>query len=67
MTSGVELLVVLAIVALWLLPAIAIASYASGKGHSYALFFVVALFVSWPIALFVAIVVEDRGVPRRGV
>jgi hypothetical protein len=51
---------ILFIVVLWIAPAIAVALYASRKGYSYPAFVIIALLVSWPIALIGAAFAPDR-------
>jgi hypothetical protein len=59
--SSVELAFVAAVIAaLWVLPSYVVAKYAEAKGHSFGLFLFVGLCVSWFLAAFAALVVEDR-------
>jgi hypothetical protein len=53
------------LLAIYFVPAIVVARYAANKGHSFALFLILGLLVSWLIALIVALIVEDRTKPRR--
>lgn len=63
-SSTIGPLEVLVIGLLWVGPAILVARYASRKGQSFGVFLIVALVVSWVIALVAALVVEDQRVPR---
>src|SRR4051812_46880475 len=55
-----ELLVVLAFIALWIWPSYAIARYAERKGHSFGGFFALGLIVSWVVSWVVALLVADK-------
>jgi hypothetical protein len=51
--------------AIYVVPAFLVARYAANKGHSYGIFLVLGLLVSWLISLLVALAVDDRNRPRQ--
>ncbi len=52
--------VILAVVLVWLVPAWFVAMHAERKGYSFWGFLVIALFVSWVLALAAALLLNDR-------
>lgn len=52
--------VVLAVVLAWLVPAWFVAMHAERKGYSFWGFLVIALFVSWVLALAASLLLNDR-------
>jgi len=47
-------------IVLWFVFAIWPAMVAKRKGYSFVLFFILAIFISWPIALIIALVLKDK-------
>jgi ABC-type Mn2+/Zn2+ transport system permease subunit len=45
---------------LWIVLAIWPAMIAKRKGYSFALFFILAIFISWLITLIIALVIKDK-------
>ena len=56
---GNSFLVIIGVV-LWIIFAIWPAMVAKRKGHSFILFFILAIFISWPIALIIAYIMKDK-------
>jgi hypothetical protein len=53
--------VVIVVVLVWLVPAWFVAMHAEKKGYSFWGFLVLALFVSWVLALAASLLLNDRG------
>jgi hypothetical protein len=53
-----------AVLILWLLPALFVARLAERKGRPFALYLIVSLIVPWPFTLLAALIVRPRPRPR---
>lgn len=50
----------LAVLVLWLLPALLVARLAERKGRPFALYLIASLIIGWPIPLLAALIVRPR-------
>jgi uncharacterized protein YybS (DUF2232 family) len=50
----------LAVLVLWLLPALLVAHLAERKGRPFALYLIASLIIGWPIPLLAALIVRPR-------
>ena len=57
--------ILLLLVLLYLLPVSLVAMFAQRKGHSFGLFFLVGLLLSWIGSLIIALIVEDKRIERQ--
>jgi len=55
-----DFVLLLVSVAVVVVPIVLVAQYANRKGYSYAVFALLGLFLTWPIALLAAIVMPRR-------
>jgi hypothetical protein len=51
------------IILIWIVPAVLIARYAQRKGHSFAVFLLIGLLISWVVSGIAALLVSDRRAP----
>lgn len=65
MIHNIALIMTLSVI--WLIPAGVVARLALQRGRSFALFMAIALFIPWPIVLFVVLMLpRTQGVPGHG-
>jgi drug/metabolite transporter (DMT)-like permease len=60
LSGPLAVLVIVVSMAVWVLPSVLIARYAEHKGHSYVLFLLIGLFVSFFVSAVLTFMVEDR-------
>jgi hypothetical protein len=51
----------------WVGPSLLVAWHASGNGFNLIIYFVIALFVSWPLALLAEVVLGERSPVARSI
>jgi hypothetical protein len=60
MSNPIHVVALLALLALWIGPAVLTARVAERKGRSFAVYLVVSLIIGWPIPLIAALIVPAR-------
>jgi hypothetical protein len=60
MSNPIHVVLLLALIAVWIGPAVLAARLAEGKGRSFAVYLIVSLIVGWPIPLIAALIVPAR-------
>jgi hypothetical protein len=59
-SNPIHLVFLLAVLLLWVGPAVLAARLAERKGRSFSVYLVVSLVIGWPIPLVAALIVHDR-------
>jgi len=60
MSNPIHVVLLLAVIALFIVPAVLTAQFAAGKGRSFAVYLVASLLIGWPVPLLVAFVMPNR-------
>jgi hypothetical protein len=61
MSNPVHVVLLLALLAFWIGPAILTGRAAERKGRSFAVYLIVSLVIGWPIPLVAALILPRRG------
>lgn len=60
MSNPIHVVLLLALVGLFIVPAVLTARFAQRKGRSFAVYLVASLLIGWPVPLLVALVMPNR-------
>jgi hypothetical protein len=60
MSNPIHLVLLLALIAFFIVPAVLTAQLAARKGRSFAIYLVASLLIGWPVPLLVAVVMPSR-------
>jgi hypothetical protein len=60
MSNPIHVVLLIALLAFWVVPAVLTARLAERKGRSFAVYLVVSLIIGWLIPLIAALIVPDR-------
>jgi hypothetical protein len=60
MSNPIHVVLLLALVAIFIVPAVLTAQFAARKGRSFAVYMIASLLIGWPVPLLVAFVVPNR-------
>jgi hypothetical protein len=58
--SGSMLVQLVALIVIWVVPALVVANYAQSKGHGFMAIFFIGLLLSWLISLLVVLFLESK-------
>jgi MFS family permease len=65
MSNPIHIVLLLALIAFYILPAVLAGRIADRKGRSFAVYLVASLLIGWPIPLLIALVVPNRAARRQ--
>jgi hypothetical protein len=60
MSNPIHVVLLIALVAFWVVPAVLVARLAEHKGRSFVVYLVASLIIGWLIPLIAALIVPDR-------
>jgi hypothetical protein len=60
MSNPIHVVLLLALIALWVLPSVLVARLADRKGRSFSVYLIVSLIIGWLIPLLAALIVPSR-------
>jgi hypothetical protein len=60
MTNPIHVVLLLALIAFFIVPAVLTAQFAARKGRSFAVYLIASLLIGWPVPLLVALVMPGR-------
>jgi drug/metabolite transporter (DMT)-like permease len=61
MSNPIHIVLLLALLACFVLPSVLVARLADRRGHSFAVYLIASLLVSWIVPLLALLVLPDRG------
>ena len=63
MSNPVHVVLLLALIAFFIVPAVLTAQLAARRGRSFAIYLIASLLIGWPIPLVAALILPRRDVP----
>jgi hypothetical protein len=60
MSNPIHVVLLLALIAFFVVPAVLTAQFAARKGRSFAIYLIASLLIGWPVPLLVALVMPSR-------